>query len=140
MPSSKTGEGGSLREPPVEPRRLSPVESGGAGRGASPGNFNMAIPAMVPQTAQPSGFSSTENFSSRGGDGTGMGGASSRDNPTSSRVAYLWQHYASKKISGEVMNLLLSSWRQNQPSRMIPSARSGSAGVLNGVLIPFQDL
>ena len=40
-----------------------------------------------------------------------MGGASSRDNPTSSHVRYLRQHYADKKISGEAMNIL-SSWRQ----------------------------
>ena len=95
----------------MEPRRLSPVKSGGAGTGsgASPSSSNMAIPAMAPQTAQPSGFSSTENLFSSGGDGTGMEGASSR---ASSHVAYLRQHYADKKISGEATNLLLSSWRQ----------------------------
>ena len=40
---------------PMKPCRLSPVKSGGAGNRASPGSSNMAIPAIVPQTAQPSG-------------------------------------------------------------------------------------
>uniref|UniRef100_A0A1X7VE33 Tyr recombinase domain-containing protein n=1 Tax=Amphimedon queenslandica TaxID=400682 RepID=A0A1X7VE33_AMPQE len=40
------------------------------------------------------------------------GGATSGANPTSSRVAYLRQHYSDKGFSGGATNLLLSSWRQ----------------------------
>ena len=40
------------------------------------------------------------------------GGQSSRDNTTLSRVAYLRQQYADKRISGEATELLLSSWRK----------------------------
>ena len=41
-----------------------------------------------------------------------MGGTTSRANSASSRVAYLRQHYADKRISGEATDLLLSSWRK----------------------------
>ena len=39
-------------------------------------------------------------------------GATSRDNPAPSRVEYLRQHYAHKRISGEATELLLASWRR----------------------------
>ena len=72
----------------------------------------MALSTVVSQVAQPVGCRSSENPSLGGSDSAGMGEASSGDNPASSRVAYLRQHYSDKKISGEATDLLLSSWRQ----------------------------
>ena len=96
-----------IHELSMESCRPGAVEGGGAGSGASPRSSNMALPTVVSQVAQPVGCCSSENPSS-GGDDVGMRGASSRDNPASSSVAYLQQHY-SNKISGEAMDLLLSS-------------------------------
>ena len=129
----------SLCEPPMESHRTSPQEGGGASSQSSASCSSVAIPAMVSQAPQPPDRSATENpRPTRGSDVSGMGGATSRDNPASSHVAYLRQHYADKRISGEATDLLLSSWRKT--SHMIHSVKSEFAGVLNGVLIPFQDL
>ena len=68
----------------------------------------MAIAALVPQTTEPASVKPTEDRPSTSGNNRGSNGS----NSTSSRVAYLRQHYTDKKLSLEASDLLLSSWRQ----------------------------
>ena len=99
-----------LRQPPMEPDREGLGESGGARSGCRPNSASVAITALVPQTSGATGIIPPENRPSSGGSNGGRAAASS--GTTSGRVAYLRQHYASKKLSGEAADLLLSSWRQ----------------------------
>ena len=61
-------------------------------------------------------------------------------NPTSSHVGYLRQCYKNCHISKGARKLLLVSWTQNLPKCMTHSLESGSAGALDGTVIPFRDL
>ena len=110
--SSRLEGGERLREPSVEPHRTSPIEGGGSSSRSSADSSSLAIATMVPQTSQPPSLLSFENQPSGEGNGRSVGRESARDNPTTSRVAYLRQHYSDKRISGEATELLLSSWRQ----------------------------
>ena len=110
--SSRLEGGERLREPSVEPRRTSPIEGGGSSSRSSADSSSLAIATMVPQTSQPPSLLPFENQPSGEGNGRSVGRESARDNPTTSRVAYLRQHYSDKRISGEATELLLSSWRQ----------------------------
>ena len=85
-------------------------ESGGARSGCRPNSASVAITALVPQTSGATGIIPPENQPSSGGSNDGRAAASS--GTTSGCVAYLQQHYASKKLSWEAADLLLSSWRQ----------------------------
>ena len=99
-----------LHQPPMEPDREGLGKSGGARSGCGPNSAGVAITALVPQTSGATGIIPPENRPSSGGSNGGRAAASS--GTTSGRVAYLRQHYASKKLSGEAADLLLSSWRQ----------------------------
>ena len=99
-----------LRQPPMEPDREDLGESGEARSGCPPNSASVAITAQVPQTSGATGIIPPENRPSSGGSNGGRAVASS--STTSGCVAYLRQHYASKKHSGEAADLLLSSWRQ----------------------------
>ena len=94
----------------MEPDREGLDESGGARSGCCLNSASVAITALVPQTSGAIGIILHENRPSSGGSNGGRAAASSRT--TSGRVAYLRQHYASKKLSGEAADLFLSSWRQ----------------------------
>ena len=45
-----------------------------------------------------------------------------------------------RRFQGKLQTSSCLPGDKSPPSRMIPSAKSGSAGALNGTLIPFQDL
>ena len=64
---------------------------------------------MVPQVAQSTNSLPSEDqaIKQSTADDTGGGGAPARGNPVSRSVAYLWQHYTDKRISGETTGLLL---------------------------------
>ena len=87
-------------------------ESGGTGSSDNTNRSCMAVSTVVPQVARPPHIAPTEDRPSSRGNGRSVGGTSSRDNTPPGRVAYLRQHYAEKRISGEATKLLLSSWRQ----------------------------
>ena len=111
FPSRLEGTEG-LCEPTMESHRPSPVESRGTSDGPSSDSSSLALATVVPQAAQSAGLQPPEDQPSRDGDDRSVGGQSSRDNTTLSRVAYLRQQYADKRISGEATELLLSSWRK----------------------------
>ena len=101
---------------------------------------SLALSALVPQVAELPGLSTTEDLPGEEGNDSSGGGATSRDNPAPSRVEHLRQHYAHKRISGEATELLLVSWRQKSSQSYDSLCKKGSAGVLDGALIQFQDL
>ena len=102
-----------LRQPTVEPNRTSPIEGGGTNdRPAGADSADLAVAAVVPQAAQPASFLPPENQPPRESNDRSVGEEPPRGISTTSRVAYLRQHYADKRISGEATDLLLSSWRQ----------------------------
>ena len=111
FPSRLEGTEG-LCEPTMESHRPSPVESRGTSDGPSSDSSSLALATVVPQASQSAGLQPPEDQPSRDGDDRSVGGQSSRDNTTLSRVAYLRQQYADKRISGEATELLLSSWRK----------------------------
>ena len=124
-----------IREPSVESDRESSDKDGGPE--GKPGTRSpcVAVAAMVPQVAQSTNSLPAEDQPTKHStaDDTSGGGAPARSIPIPGHVAYLWQYYMDKRISGEATDLLLSSWRPK-------SVRSGLAGALNRVSIPFQDL
>ena len=70
----------------------------------------MAITTLVPQTSGIANILSSQDQCSAECN-SGVRPTTSYST-TSSRVAYLRQHYASKGLSGEASDLLMSSWRQ----------------------------
>ena len=53
------------------------------------------------------------------------------------RMAYLRERYRDQQVSEDATALLLGSWRTKYMTRCLGN---GIAGVLNGIMIPFQDL
>ena len=67
---------------------------------------------MVPQVAQSTNSlnlpSENQAIKQSTIDDTGGGGTPAKGNPVPHSVAYLWQHYMDKRISGETTGLLSS--------------------------------
>ena len=124
----------------VEPDRKSLVNSGKASSRSGIGSTSMAITTMVPQATQPAGLGTVQDTSTSRSDMGGSGGVPPRNQVTTSRVAYLRQHYSDQKLSREASELLLSSWRQSHCSHMTHCVKNGSAGAWNGIVILFQNL
>ena len=92
----------------MEPRGESVIEGGSSGGGTSTNSPSLALTTMVSQVTELAGGTTIEGRPSASSDG---GRGPTRPNPTSSRVAYLRQHYSGQKLSTEATDLLLSSWR-----------------------------
>ena len=125
----------------MEPHRANPVESGGTGsRPISTNSPSLALATLVPQTPQSTGLQPPTNQSAGRGDGEGMGRKSSRD------IAPLavWPISGNTTLTREFREKLPNSSShhgdKSQLRHMIPSVKDGSAGALNGMSIPFQDL
>uniref|UniRef100_A0A1X7V4W8 Core-binding (CB) domain-containing protein n=1 Tax=Amphimedon queenslandica TaxID=400682 RepID=A0A1X7V4W8_AMPQE len=71
----------------------------------------MAISAMVPQFSWVTNLPPSKNRFSGGNDCRARRSTSGHGS-TSSRVAYLRQHYTNQSLSGDATNLLLASWKQ----------------------------
>ena len=108
-------------------------------RSSDPGGFSLEGPTMVPNLAGDAvqlslaASSVTKPIAVRvqhGPDGVFI---------PSSRVACLRHKFGCGNLSESAKELILSSWRGKHPELMTPISKSGWAGVLNGVVIPFQD-
>ena len=60
--------------------------------------------------------------------------------PAPSRVEHLWERYRSQRLSGEASKLLLASWRQKSSKSYDSLLTKWGAGVVNGIVIPFQEM
>ena len=101
LPPGLEGRDG-IRQPSLEPRRMGPDEDGGAKGRSSASGAVVALPIVVRQDIESPCLSSSENPTREGDNGSSGGGAYPGNTPTPSRVAYLRQHYADKRISEEV--------------------------------------
>ena len=61
------------------------------------------------------------------------------DGPSTGRVACLRQRFSSNGLQTMLLSSCLGPGEPNRHSRMIHISESGLAGVLKGVVIPFQD-
>lgn len=101
-----------LRKSSVEPDREGPVHDGGTKGYSGSSSSNLAITTMVSKITQSTNRDAIQNNTSTRSDVGSQGGMPTKDQASSSRVAYLRQHYIDKKLSTEASDLLLASWRQ----------------------------
>ena len=114
-------------------------ESAGSGSRPDSGRANMAVTTLVSQSIGTTECNPSENRSSRGGD-SANGGAIPRGNSAPSHVAYSGNTTRVKDFQVRLQPSCYPRGEGNHHNRMTPCARNGSAGVVNGRLIQFQDL
>ena len=82
----------------MEPRGESIIEGGSSGGGTNTNSPSLALTTMVSKVTELAGGTTIEGRPSASSNG---GRGPTRPNPTSSRVAYLRQHYSGQKLSTE---------------------------------------
>ena len=136
---STMGEPKRLCESSMVSDRQGSVTSEEPTSSSDPGGFSLEGPTMVPSLAgdavqlSPAASLVTEPITVRaqhGPDGVFT---------PNTRVACLQRKFGCGNLSESAKELILSSWRGKNSELMTPISKSGWAGVLNGVVIPFQD-
>ena len=104
------------------------------------GSTSVAITTMVPNTPRSLDRSPSTPPTGTRPDSGDRSRNLTRDGSKPSRVAYLQQRYSAEKISEPATRLLLVFWREKSSNHMTTCSKNGSAGVKNGISIPFLDL
>ena len=125
----------------MEPHRANPVESGGTGsRPISTNSPSLALATLVPQTSQSTGLQPLLINQQEEVMVKVWGGSL----PQISPPLAVWPISGNTTLTREFREKLPNSSShhgdKSQLSHMIPSVKDGSAGALNGMSIPFQDL
>ena len=141
LPTDLESSSERICQPTLESGWENPLDNGKTGGKGGSGRPNMAISALVPKATDLSLLSSTPLRIHPQEDLLQETREKSlpQVNPPLVRMAYLRHHYSDRNLSTEASELLLSSWRQRPPSRMTHCVANGSAGVLNGRVIPLHD-
>ena len=124
MPSSRIER---LRQPHIEPDREGLGESGGTRSGCRPNSASMAITALVPQTSGATGKVMV-----------------AEQQPQVVPLLAMWPISGNttlvRNFQGSLQTFSYLLRDKNPHNHTTSCARNGSAGVLNGKPIPFQDL
>ena len=137
MPSFRTGQTRSVMQIPLEPGGQSTDKSAGSANSASTSRPCLQDTTMVPNSTSHAHRSpSVDNSGTRG---SGQQGSHA---PTSSisRMAHLRKKFRDQTFLKKLQHSCSNHGEPKQTNRMTPSSVNGIAGVLNGVMIHFQDL